>query len=106
MKIDAFAALRMYCESQGYPVPVAEHRFHPVRKWRFDAAFLEAKIAVEFQGGSWVGGRHTRASGYEKDREKMNEAVVVGWRVIEVTHRQASNGVLFGFIDRLFGGRK
>jgi very-short-patch-repair endonuclease len=60
---------------------VTEHRFHPVRRWRFDIAIPELKIAIEIEGGAWVNGRHTRASGFIKDMEKYNSAVLLGWRL-------------------------
>jgi hypothetical protein len=28
-----------------------EHKFHPVRKWRFDFAFPPQMVAFEFEGG-------------------------------------------------------
>lgn len=62
-----------------------EYRFHPKRKWRFDAAWPEKMIAVEFEGGIWTGGRHTRGKGYENDCEKYNNALLLGWRVFRLT---------------------
>lgn len=57
-----------------------EHRFHPSRRWRFDFAWPDARVAVEIDGGQWArgGGRHNRDS----DREKLNEAAALGWRVL------------------------
>jgi very-short-patch-repair endonuclease len=62
------------------PEIVHEHVFHPDRRWRFDFAFPDAKLAVEIDGGQWAphGGRHSRDS----DREKLNAAAVLGWRVL------------------------
>ena len=34
---------------------VKEFKFHPVRKWRFDYAVPEHKIALEVEGGVWTG---------------------------------------------------
>lgn len=62
--------------------PVREHRFHPTRKWRFDFAFPDQKLAVEVEGGIFTGGRHTRGAGYRKDMEKYNAAAILGWRVL------------------------
>lgn len=61
------------------PQPVEEFQFHPSRKWRFDFAWPDYKIAVEVDGGQWLarGGRHNT----DKDREKMNAAAELGWRV-------------------------
>lgn len=64
---------------------VKEHRFHPVRRWRFDYAIPDRKIAVEVDGAVWVGGRHNRPAGYIRDMEKLNTAVSMGWLVLRVT---------------------
>lgn len=58
-----------------------EYRFHPSRKWRFDYACPEKKIAVEVEGGSWCGGRHTSGAGFNKDREKYGTGTLMGWRI-------------------------
>jgi very-short-patch-repair endonuclease len=60
-----------------------EHRFHDVRRWRFDFACVEKKIAIEIDGGVWNYGRHNRASGYIKDLEKFNNAVILDWKVLK-----------------------
>lgn len=73
------------CKAVKLGVPVAEYRFAPPRKWRFDFAFVEQKIAIEVEGGVWTGGRHTRGSGFLKDMEKYNAAAVLGWRVFRCT---------------------
>jgi very-short-patch-repair endonuclease len=64
---------------------VAEHRFHPPRRWRFDYALVEERIAIEVEGGVWTRGRHTRGAGFLKDVEKYNCAAVEGWIVIRTT---------------------
>lgn len=62
--------------------PVAEHRFDPSRRWRFDFAWPDKRLALECEGGVWTGGRHTRGSGFVKDIEKYNSAVRQGWRIL------------------------
>jgi len=61
---------------------VTEHIFHPTRKWRFDFANPELKIAVEQEGGVWIFGRHNRGKGFLSDLEKYNAATIMGWRVL------------------------
>jgi very-short-patch-repair endonuclease len=62
-----------------------EHRFHPVRKWRFDWCHEGTKTAVELDGAVYSGGRHTRGKGFEADAEKRNEAQKMGWVVLVYT---------------------
>lgn len=57
---------------------VRELVFHPTRKWRFDYAFPEQKLAVEIDGQ----GRHQRYVGYREDCAKGNAAILHGWRVL------------------------
>lgn len=64
---------------------VKEFKFHPVRKWRFDYAIPDHKIALEVEGGVWTGGRHTSSVGFMKDMEKYNTATLMGWRVFRTT---------------------
>lgn len=64
---------------------VKEYKFNPGRRWRFDYAIPEYRIAVEVEGGVWTGGRHVRPKGFLNDMEKYNAAAVDGWRVLRVT---------------------
>ena len=77
-----------------------EHRFHLVRKWRFDFAWPEYKVACEVEGGTWSGGRHVRGRGFEKDCTKYNEAALLGWLVIRVTSRHIEHGKALVWIRR------
>lgn len=58
---------------------VAEYRFHPERKWRFDIAFPSRKVAVEFDG---MGYGHQAAAALVKSNERQNVAVSMGWKVL------------------------
>jgi hypothetical protein len=72
---------------KGVPIPEAEYQFAPPRKWRFDFAWPDQKVALEVDGGIWIkgGGRHTRGSGWLKDTEKLNTAASLGWRLLRTT---------------------
>ena len=70
-----------------FPVKT-EWKFHTSRRWRFDFAIPELKIAIEIEGGLWVQGRHNRAAGYIKDMEKYNAAGKLGWLVLRYTPQQ------------------
>lgn len=67
---------------------IPEYKFLEDRKFRFDFANIELKIAIEIEGGCWVGGWHNRGSGYIKDMEKYNLATVMGWKVLRYSTRQ------------------
>lgn len=62
-----------------------EYIFHPTRKWRFDYAWPDKKIAIEFEGGTFIRGGHTRGAGYAKNCEKYNQAALLGWKVYRFT---------------------
>ena len=72
--------------------PVPEHRFAPPRRWRFDLAFPDRKLAIEIEGGAFTRGRHTRGAGFVKDMEKYNAAVLLGWRLLRFTPSQVLDG--------------
>ena len=74
-----------------------EYKFNPVRKWRFDFAFMEW-IAVEIEGGIWTQGRHTRGSGFVKDAEKYNTAAALGWRVFRFPSGMVEDGSAIKFL--------
>jgi len=79
-----------------------EHRFHPKRKWRFDFAWPDRRIAVEVQGGIYMAkSGHNTAAGITRDCEKGNEAVVLGWRVLSVTADQIQDGSAVDWLRRL-----
>ena len=62
------------------PRPAQQFRFHPTRRWAFDFAWPASMLAVEIDGGQWAphGGRHNT----DGDRDKLNNAAVLGWRVL------------------------
>lgn len=78
---DAFSDL---CETWFRWRPIPEFRFDRKRRWRFDYAWPEQKVALEVEGGVWIQGRHTRGSGFVKDMEKYNRAASLGWLVLKV----------------------
>ena len=95
-------AVTAYCRQKGYPEPDYEVRFHPGRKFAFDVAWMDYMVAMEFQGGIWTNGRHTRGKGYIRDCVKLNEASILGWRVLYVPVQWFKSGDVFILIDRVF----
>lgn len=92
------------CRAVGLPMPEPEYRFHPTRRWRFDFAFLAARVAVEVQGGLFVNGRHSRGAALLKEHEKLNAAAALGWRVLFVTPKQIANGEALRTVEAALTG--
>ena len=81
----------LQCRVYGFS-PEREYQFCEGRKWRFDAAFPDSMVAIEIEGGTWSGGRHTRPAGYENDLEKYNAATRLGWKVYRYTTAMVERG--------------
>ena len=97
---DLEAALIWQLKSAKLPDPVAEYRFHPPRRWRFDLCWPDHRLAVECEGGVWTGGRHTRGAGFEADLEKYNTAAMDGWRVLRYSGRHIDSGLALTEIEQ------
>lgn len=81
---------------------VAEHIFHPVRRWRFDWAAIDMKLAIEIEGIVYrgKGGRHQRGSGINEDCIKYLTAQSMGWTVCRVTP-QMLNSDPVGVVEQI-----
>ena len=92
--------LQLYLQIQdaGMPEPEREYRFHDLRRWRFDFAWPEFKIAAEVEGGVWTKGRHTRGKGFIGDCRKYNEATLLGWDVFRFPPCMLDNGEAIGLL--------
>lgn len=64
---------------------VREYKFLHDRRFRFDIAIPGKKIAVEFEGGIFEQGRHTRGKGFANDAKKYNLATMHGWKLLRFT---------------------
>ena len=73
-------AFQTLCVVYGIEQPQTEYRFCEERRFRFDFAFVSARLAIEIDGGTWApgGGRHAK----DADREKRNIAAAMGWRLL------------------------
>jgi very-short-patch-repair endonuclease len=93
------------------PLPIREFRFSK-RRFRFDFAFPDRKVAVEIEGGGWLYGRHHRPKGYERDLEKYNLAQSLGWKVFGFTPQMLENdpdgcvGMVLGALGWEKAGRR
>lgn len=84
----------------GTPPWESEYRFSPERMWRFDFAWPAALVAVEVEGGTYSGGRHSRGAGFEADCIKYAEAAIRGWLVIRVTTEMVDDGRAVALVGR------
>lgn len=57
----------------------------PGRKFRFDYAFPDIKLAIEYEGINSKNSRHTNIKGYTNDCIKYNLATLNGWHVLRYT---------------------
>ena len=65
---------------------------YPGRMWRPDFCWIEERLVVEIEGGSWSGGRHTRGQGFEDDCHKYNTLTLAGWMVLRFTSAMLFDG--------------
>lgn len=94
------AALRL-------PEPVPEHRFTEHRNWRFDWAYLDQRIAIEYQGGNFgyngTGrGGHASVAGLARDYEKITAASLHGWMLILIDAQTVRNGRAARWVELAF----
>jgi len=91
--------LAFHIRAAGLPEPEREYRFHPVRRWRFDFAYPDKMMAIECEGGTWSGGRHSRGQGFEDDCIKYNTAAIMGWVVLRFTGKLINNWYAISVIE-------
>lgn len=93
--------LAFQLRAAGLPLAEREYRFDPVRRWRFDFAWPEMRVAVEVQGAIYVKGKHSTGRGIEKDHEKANAAVLAGWKVLQYSRVPIESGEALRQIEAL-----
>jgi hypothetical protein len=71
------------------------------RQFRFDIAFPEHKIAIEYNGGTYSRGRHNRPMGHIRDCTKTNMATLDGWRVLSYTVEHVKNNRVYLIPDEV-----
>ena len=81
---------------------VPEYQFCKDRKFRFDFAIIEKKIAIEIEGGIYTNGRHTRGKGFSNDMQKYNLAIELGWRVLRYSPDQTNKNETIDQIKKVF----
>ena len=86
---------------------LCQHRFHPHRQWRFDFCWTSHQLAVEIQGGLYQSrkgpGGHNRGAQMEADYEKLAEAALLGWTVVQFGPKQVKSGYALNTTLKLLG---
>lgn len=102
MAKDYKAEFLFQLRAAGIALPVAEFCFHPVRKWRFDFAFVGEKVAVEYQGGVYFAGKsgHSNVKGQERDCLKFSTAASMGWRVLPINAGMVRRGEALQLVEQ------
>ena len=110
-ELEAIFALQLRSQGAHFPVAQREYRGVPGRRFRFDFAWVDQKVAVEIEGAihnrkcrscgqMLAGGRHTRAEGFENDCEKYALAALEGWLVLRVTKNQIEDQTALRWLER------
>ncbi len=99
---------RFGAESAGGPGKGLRKRLNAagLKDWRFDFADPDNRVAVEIEGGVFVGGRHITGAGYRADCEKYNAATVLGWSLLRFTDREIKNGHALKILGRLYEAKQ
>ena len=66
------------------------------RRFRWDAADAERRVACEYQG---IGPGHTWHREQARDHEKLNEGALCGWLVIVCSAESVNNGSCFEHVE-------
>ena len=85
--------LLAFCSQRGYTLKHGkdELKFAENRRFRFDYAIIELKVAVEYEGIYSRKSRHTTQEGYNRDTEKYNIATSLGWKTFRYTAKTYQN---------------
>ena len=78
----------------------------PFRLWRFDFAWPDVKVAIEYEGLMSAKSRHTTVSGFSDDCEKYNAAAQLGWAVYRFTAPMLRQGSTIDLIREVFKREK
>ncbi len=114
---DAFA---LQLHAVGLPEPEREYQAIPERRYRWDFAFVAARLLVEIDGGVWSAkkaracplcgnrqqGAHGTGQGIERDAEKANLAAAHGWYVMRGTPRMVEDGRLLAMVEMFLKGTR
>lgn len=84
----------------GLPEPEREVMLIPGRKFRVDFFFMDARLAIEVEGGTWINGAHNRGKHFESDTYKYNELTLLGISLLRFTTNMISSGEALSVIEK------
>ena len=83
-------------------MPERQAKLIPGRKFAFDFAWAEQRLAVEVQGGIFLPkGAHTSGPGVTRDCEKAALAMLEGYRTLAVTGAMVRDGRAVAWVEAL-----
>ena len=80
---------------------VREYAAIPGRKFCWDFAFVQERLLVEIQGGVWNGGAHGRPTGITRDMNKLNQAQIHGWKVLQFDTKMVKSGEALNVTEQI-----
>ena len=105
MKLDFSTQIKL----AGLPMPQAEFRFHPTRRWLADWAWPEHKLIVEIEGGIFgnqkngqKNGWHQSISGMLDDMAKYNQMTMLGYWLLRFVPSGIENGKALYLVEEWF----
>ena len=99
-KSDLEDTLAFQLDALGLTGYVREYQAIKGRKFRFDFAWLEQRLLVEVNGGTYTQGAHSTGRGIARDYEKANLAVLQGWRVLTFDGKAVKDGTAVETISK------
>ena len=93
----------LQCEQAGLPTPVREYSAIPGRRYRWDFAWVDARVLVEINGGTYARMGHSTGAGISRDYAKSNCAQLRGWRTLIFDRRMVESGEAVEFIGQALG---
>lgn len=87
----------------GFTTEVPFAGINGTRKWRWDAARAQEKIAVEYMG---YGPGHTYRAGVDRDYRKTSEGQLLGWIVILCNTESVDDGMCLRYVEQALDQRK
>jgi very-short-patch-repair endonuclease len=101
--------LAFQIKSLGLPAPERQYRFAKGMKRQFESDFAwpELKLLVEVEGGIWKrgGGAHSHPLDVERDIERRQYAVLLGFFVLPVITDEVTSGKAIAVIQQALAVR-